>query len=340
MMDPYQFAAKQASLRYVSDDVPGISRKGAGKGFAYYMPDGTLIQNEEEKQRINALAIPPAYQDVWICIYANGHIQATGRDDAGRKQYRYHPDWRVIRDRTKFEKVANFCDALPAIRARIAQDMNDTELTRPRVLAAMIMLMQRHYVRVGNQQYAEAHHTYGATTLRKKHVEADGRDVHLSFKGKNSKAWSIDIHDPQLVTLIKECEELPGYELFKYEEEDGTISRIDSADVNQYLQEITGEDFTAKDFRTWAACYECFRRLQNTMPAGSERDNAMHYNKIVTEVAQQLGHTPAVCKKSYLHPDLRSLWEKGDMHEWLKRKRKKDEALFTDYWKEHIAKLS
>ncbi len=336
MTDPYIKAARQASLRYVTDESPGISRKGAGKGFAYYMPDGALISCNEEKSRINALAIPPAYSDVWICVYANGHIQATGRDEAGRKQYRYHPDWRAIRDRTKFEKVANFCTALPAIRARIAQDMDDTQLTRTRVIAAMIMLMQQHYVRVGNQQYADEHQTYGATTLRKKHVDVERRKAHLSFKGKNGKDWDVDINDRQLVKLIKECEELPGYELFKYEDEDGNICRIDSADVNAYLQDITGENFTAKDFRTWAACYECFEQLKDISPEESERKNAMLYNEAVKHTAVLLEHTPAICKKSYITPNLRTLWESRQMHDWLKRKRKTGEALFADFWNECV----
>jgi DNA topoisomerase I len=246
-------AAKLAKLRHVSDDMPGIMRHKARNGFDYRFPDGQLVRDLETLKRIRSLAVPPAWTAVWICLYPNGHIQAIGRDKRGRKQYRYHPRWREVRGESKYGKMLVFGRVLPAIRERVETDMRRRGLPRERVLAAVVRLMETTLFRIGNTEYAKANKSYGLTTLRDRHVEIEGSRIHLSFRGKHGIRHETDIKGRRLARIVKDCRDLPGYELFQYVDEEGHRHTIDSADVNDYLREISGEEITAKDFRTWAA---------------------------------------------------------------------------------------
>jgi DNA topoisomerase I len=245
-------AARAAGLRYVSDAMPGILRRRAGKAFSYRGPDGGLIKERAELVRIRRLAIPPAWTGVWICRYANGHLQATGRDARGRKQYRYHPEWRAVRDAAKFDRMLAFAKALPRLRARIAEDQARRGLPREKVLATVVRLLEVTLIRVGNQEYARDNGSYGLTTLRDRHVDFEGVRLIFEYRGKGGKQHRISLRDRRLARIVRSCQELPGQHLFQYVDEDGQRQPVDSADVNAYLQEITGEPFTAKDFRTWA----------------------------------------------------------------------------------------
>ena len=251
-LDPLA-AAKLAKLRHVSDDMPGITRHKARNGFDYRLPDGQLVRDLDTLKRIRSLVIPPAWTAVWICPHSNGHIQAIGRDKRGRKQYRYHPRWREVRDESKYGKMLAFGRVLPAIRERVEADLRQRGLPRERVLAAVVRLMETTLFRVGNVEYAKANKSYGLTTLRDRHVAIDGSHIHLDFRGKHGIRHQTDINDRRLARIIKDCRDLPGYELFQYLDEEGNRHTINSADVNDYLREISGEEITAKDFRTWAA---------------------------------------------------------------------------------------
>lgn len=295
-------AAKLAKLRHVSDDMPGITRHKARHGFDYRWPDGDLVSDFETLKRIRSLAIPPAWTDVWICPHHNGHLQATGRDKRGRKQYRYHPRWREVRDESKYSKMLIFGRVLPLVRERVDTDLRRHGLARERVLAAVVRLMEATLFRIGNSEYAKANNSYGLTTLRNRHVEIDGSHIRLSFRGKSGIRHETDISDRRLARLVKDCRELPGYELFQYLDEDGARHTIDSADVNDYLREISGEEITAKDFRTWAGTNLAALALQEFEFFDTEAKRKHAIVRAVEKVAKHLGNTPAICRRCYVHP--------------------------------------
>jgi DNA topoisomerase I len=297
-------AARDARLRYVSDDERGFGRRRRGRGFSYVDEAGETIGDPDVRERIEALVIPPAWQDVWICRDARGHLQATGRDEAGRKQYLYHPRWREVRDRVKFEHLVTFGEVLPAIRRRLRRDLRDDRLSRRRVTAAVVKLMDTTLVRVGNSVYAKSNGSYGLTTLRAEHVEATGDEIDLKFDGKGGAPHEVSVRDEELAAVVRECQEIEGQELFRYLDGAGAIRTIDSGDVNDYLREASGSDVTAKDFRTWGGTVLTARELS----AGAEAGTATARKRVVVaamrEVAAELGNTPAVCRRAYVHPRL------------------------------------
>lgn len=300
--DPIE-AAKAVGLRYVSDDRPGIRRKQVGKkGFKYIGVDGEPIRDPQELERIQSLAIPPAYQDVWICPLPNGHLQATGRDAKGRKQYRYHPLWRSVRDQTKFTRMLVFSQVLPTIRQRLAQDLALSGLPKQKVLATVIRLMELTRIRVGNEEYARTNQSYGLTTLQDEHVDVSGSKIRFHFRGKSGVEHDIELSDKRLARIIRRCQELPGQDLFQYLDEDGQVQSIGSNDVNEYLREISGDDFTAKDFRTWAGTVLAASHLVEMEPCSSETAAKKNITQAIKAVAAHLGNRPATCRKYYVHP--------------------------------------
>jgi DNA topoisomerase-1 len=301
VLDPME-AAKLAKLRHVSDQMPGITRHKARHGFDYQYPDGAFVRDIDTLNRIRSLVIPPAWAAVWICPYPNGHIQAVGRDKRGRKQYRYHPRWREVRDESKYGKMLIFGRVLPVIRERVEADLCRRGLPRERVLAAVVRLMEMTLFRVGNTEYARTNKSYGLTTLRDKHVGIDGSHVHLSFQGEHGLRHETDINDRRLARIIKGCRDLPDYELFQYIDEDGNRHTIDSADVNDYLRQISGEEITAKDFRTWAATNLAALALQEFELFDTEAKKKRAVVRAVEKVAKHLGNTPAICRRCYIHP--------------------------------------
>jgi DNA topoisomerase I len=295
-------AAIAAQLRHVSDDYPGITRHKARHGFDYRDRGGALIGDFATLRRIKALAIPPAWVDVWICPSPNGHIQATGRDARGRKQYRYHPRWRETRDETKYGRMLMFSRALPQIRARVDADLRRHGLPRERVLAAIVRLLELTLFRIGNVEYSKTNKSYGLTTLRDRHAVIAGDEIRLSFRGKSGVRHEGRITDRRLARIVKNCRDLPGYELFQYVNHDGTRHTLDSTDVNQYLRGISGEDITAKDFRTWAGTQLAATALQQLSALDSEALAKSTIVRAVEQVAKHLGNTVAVCRKCYIHP--------------------------------------
>lgn len=317
--DPVQ-SAKAAGLRYVSDEIPGIRRKRAGKHFSYIGLDGKPIHDPDELQRIKSLGIPPAYTDVWICPLPNGHIQATGRDAKGRKQYRYHPRWREVRDETKYGRMLAFGAALPRIRERVEQDLGLPGLPREKVLATVVRLLGATLIRVGNDEYAKQNKSFGLTTMRDRHVEINGATVKFRFRGKSGKNHSIALTDRRLARIVKRCRDIPGYELFQYIDDNGERQTIDSADVNEYLREITGQDFTAKDFRTWAGTVLATLALQECEAFASETQAKRQIAQAITSVAERLGNTPSICRKCYVHPAVIDSYLDGTMIESLQQR--------------------
>jgi DNA topoisomerase-1 len=299
--DPVE-AAKAAGLRYVTDQSPGIRRSKAGRHFRYIAPDGTPVRDQLELARIKALAIPPAWSDVWICSRSDGHLQATGRDAKGRKQYRYHPRWREVRDETKYGRMLAFGQTLPRIRERVEHDLNHTGLPREKVLAAVVRLLERTLIRIGNEEYARVNESYGLTTLRDEHVAVNTTAVHFYFRGKSGKEHQVDLHDRRLAGIVRRCRDLPGQILFQYLDEHGHPHSVGSADVNDYLREIAGEEFTAKDFRTWFGTVLAARELLNAEPAESHHERQHRIVRAVEAVAERLGNTPAICRRCYVHP--------------------------------------
>lgn len=293
-------------LRYVTDAMPGITRRLKRDTFEFVLPDGSALHDEGEIARIRALAIPPAYTDVWICPLANGHLQATGRDMRGRKQYRYHPQWRALRDDNKYEHMLAFGRALPRIRRRVSNDLKKPLLSRENILATVIRLLERTLIRVGNEEYAHTNKSFGLTTLRDRHVEINGDRVLFKFRGKSGQSHKITLTDKTLARVVKRARDLPGQELFQYVDEEGESHAIDSADVNAYLKEISGEDFTAKDFRTWAGTVLAASLLcqQGATREGdiASADGKKVVVETIRQVAAQLGNTPAICRRCYVHP--------------------------------------
>lgn len=295
-------AAKAAGLRYVSDRKPGIRRLRSGKSFRYVDAAGKAVRDAETLGRIKSLVIPPAWEDVWICPSANGHLQATGRDARGRKQSRYHPKWRETRDANKYERMADFAKALPRIRRHVARDLKQPGLPREKVLATIVSLMEQTHIRVGNEEYAKTNKSYGLTTMRNRHVDVHGAEVTFTFQGKSGVKHAISLQDKKLACIIRQCEELPGQELFEYVDEAGAVKTVDSSDVNAYLQEVTGQHFTAKDFRTWAGSVLACELLGAFEPFTSAAEAKRNVVQAIAAVAKELGNTPSVCRKCYVHP--------------------------------------
>lgn len=306
-------SAKDAGLRYVSDRQPGIARRRHGRSFRYIDPDGKPVRDAATIARIRSLVIPPAWRDVWICTSPNGHLQVTGRDARGRKQSRYHPRWREVRDETKYERMLDFGSTLPQVRAKVEEDLSQPGLSRTKVLATIVRLMETTSIRVGNEEYARTNHSYGLTTMRNRHVKVAGSAIEFHFEGKSGVKHTIDIHDRRLAKIVQRCQDIPGYELFQYLENDGTRHSIDSADVNEYLRSISGKDFTAKDFRTWAGTVTACRLLRETEPFEHESDAKKNVVQAIKTVAAHLGNTPSVCRKCYVHPAVLESYFDGAM---------------------------
>ena len=296
--------ARSAGLRYVSDAMPGIRRKRAGRAFAYYGTDGRIIRDRGELARIKGLAVPPAWSEVWISPTPRGHIQATGRDARGRKQYRYHPKWRALRDETKYGRMLAFGQGLPRIRKRVAADLAQPGVPREKVLAAMIALLDSTLIRVGNEAYARENRSFGLTTMRNRHVDVGRSTLRFRFRGKGGKEHDVELHDRRLAAVVKRCQDLPGQELFQYIDESGQVRSIESADVNAYLREISGQDFTAKDFRTWAGTVSVAEALMEAGEFSSQAEGKRNLAQAIEQVARQLGNTPAVCRACYVHPGI------------------------------------
>jgi DNA topoisomerase-1 len=290
-------------LKFTSDDRPGIRRLKRGGGFVYVRPDGRRISDRAHLARIRALAVPPAYRDVWICTDPHGHLQATGRDARGRKQYRYHARWREHRDGAKFDRMLEFGRALPRIRRRVAQDLRKAGLPRERVLATVVRLLEFTLARVGNEEYARANGSYGLTTLRDRHVDIRGNQLSFEFRGKSGIEQRVCINDPALARIVRRCADIPGQELFQWIDAAGARHRVDSADVNEYLRGASGGPFTAKDFRTWFATLEAMQHLRKCV-VGTEREVKRELSSAIAAVSARLGNTPAICRKCYIHPEV------------------------------------
>lgn len=312
-----QQAAASAGLRYIADSRPGIRRRKSGTGSFYVHSDGSRVSDANALKRIRALAIPPAWKDVWICAFSDGHLQATGRDARGRKQYLYHPRFREIRDSTKYQHVIAFADALPAIRAKVREHMALPDLPREKVVATVVYLLDETLIRVGNDDYAKQNKSYGLTTLKNRHVEVDGSEVRFHFDGKSGKQWSAKIKDRRVAKIIRACQDLPGQELLQYRDEGGTIQDVTSSDVNDYLREITGRDVTAKDFRTWAGTVLAAIALKDLTSIGGAKKADKRLRAAIETVAARLGNTPAICRKCYVHPEVLNAFLDGSLRREL-----------------------
>jgi DNA topoisomerase-1 len=323
-------AARAVGLRYVNDGEPGITRRRAGKGFNYRSPDGAIVTDQDTLKRIRSLAVPPAWTEVWISASPRGHIQATGRDARGRKQYRYHPLWSQSRDAAKYERTIAFARALPRLRRQVDRDLRRRNLSRDKVIAAVIRLLESTLVRVGNEEYARENRSYGLTTLRNRHASVRGTTMKFSFRGKSGVSHSVGISDRRLANVVRQCQELPGQRLFEYVDDDGTVQAVDSNDVNEYIRDAMGDDFSAKDFRTWAGTVLAARALQELekevatgeLPVESvERGPTKKaLKRAIERVAADLGNTPAVCRKCYIHPAIIDSYLEGTLAEALTKR--------------------
>lgn len=339
--DPAE-AAEVAGLRYVSDMSPGIRRRRRGKHFSYLAPDGKLIQNATELERIKALKIPPAWKDVWICPSKQGHLQATGRDSKGRKQYRYHDRWREVRDATKYEHLILFGESLPTLRRRVDEELETSGLPSTRVLATIIRLLDLTLIRIGNEEYVQSNNSYGLTTLRNRHATIKGDSIRLHFRGKHGKEHTIDVQDRELARIVKRCRDLPGQELFHYLDDEGNVHAVDSSEVNEYLRALTGQPFTAKDFRTWGGSVLAMHTLRELGNYSSETEAKKHVTQAIKTAAEHLGNTPAICRKCYVHPGLLNAYLDGSLLAYLREHPRRvqrgapwelhpDEAIFLDF---------
>ncbi|HEX8984893.1 MAG TPA: DNA topoisomerase IB [Bryobacteraceae bacterium] len=317
MADPLE-SAKAAGLRYVADSMPGIRRKRAGKGFTYVTPEGKPLRDQATLERIRSLVIPPAWKDVWICPLAHGHLQATGRDARGRKQHRYHPLYRAVRDQVKYSRMAAFARALPAIRERVREDLKLPGVPREKVLAAVVRLLEVTLIRVGNDEYARENDSFGLTTMRDEHAGISGDKIRFHFRGKSGKEHAIELSDPRLARIVKRCQDLPGEELFQYLDGDGEVHDITSADVNDYLREISGQDFTAKDFRTWNGTVLAAIALGECGVDASQMQLKKNIVATIKQVAERLGNRPATCRKYYVHPAVLDSYTAGELLKSLK----------------------
>ncbi|HMN73754.1 MAG TPA: DNA topoisomerase IB [Rhodoblastus sp.] len=311
--------ARAAGLSFSDDARPGVTRRRVGKGFAYYDARGALIRDKATIARIKAIAIPPAWEDVWIAPSSRGHIQATGRDARGRKQYRYHEDWTAHRETTKFALLPEFAAALPKLREAVEAHLRLRKVSRERVLAVVVTLLQQTLIRIGNASYARDNDSYGLTTLTQEHVEIDGGWLRFSFRGKSGKEWRVAVADRRIANVMLKCQELPGQALFRYIGENGEARDVASGDVNEYLRELTGFDFTAKTFRTWAGTVLAARALAMQPTAETKTGRKRATVAAVREVAARLGNTAAVCRASYIHPAIFEAYETGALHAAFKR---------------------
>jgi DNA topoisomerase-1 len=313
-------AAKAAGLRYVNDNTPGIRRERVAAGFRYFDAKGEPVEDEDVLRRIKSLAVPPAWTDVWICPRENGHLQATGRDARGRKQYRYHPKWREVRDEVKYERMIKFGQALPAIRREVDRALSLPGLPRDKVLATIVYLLEHTMMRIGNEEYARTNKSFGLTTLRRRHVRIDGSDVEFRFRGKSGVYHKVQVHDRRLARIIQRTRDLPGQELFEYVDDNGETRTVDSSDVNDYLRTITGEDYTAKDFRTWSGTVLAALALQQFEKFDSQAQAKKNVVQAIEAVAQMLGNTPSVCRKCYVHPAVLNSYLEGSVLEALRER--------------------
>jgi DNA topoisomerase-1 len=313
-------SAAIAGLRYVRDSSPGIQRRKGRRHSTYVGPDGKVIRNATTLNRIRALAVPPAWTDVWICSDPRGHLQATGRDAKGRKQYRYHAGWRLCRDETKFDRMQAFAEALPNIRRRTNADLVQAGLPRNKVIAAIVQLLEKSLIRIGNEEYVRENGSFGLTTLRGRHVQVNGGMLRFQFRGKSGVRHSVDVNDRRLARVVKQCRDLPGQELFQYVDDDGNVQGVDSGDINQYLKESTGEDFTAKDFRTWSATVLAARALRGLPEPDTRKQTEKNVVLAIEAVAGMLGNTRTVCRKSYVHPGIVGSYVDGTMVKVLSRR--------------------
>ena len=316
----HQLAARSAGLRYVSDRKPGISRVRTPAGFGYRHPDGSKVVDEPTLSRIRKLAIPPAYENVWISPDDKGHLQAVGRDARGRKQYRYHARWREVRDEGKYGKMLLFGKVLPRIRSQVDQDLARRGLPREKVLAAIVRLLETTLMRVGNAEYAKTNRSYGLTTLRNRHVKIEGGRIRFDFRGKHGTEHHIDLRSKRLAAIVRRCQELPGQDLFQYLDEAGSAHSIGSEDVNDYLRCITGEEITAKDFRTWAGTNLAALALRELEAFDTQAQAKKNVVQAVEAVARMLGNTPAICRKCYIHPAVFDGYLDGSLLAALKRR--------------------
>lgn len=312
-------AARDAGLLYVGDDMPGITRRRAGSGFSYRDPDGRAVKDKETLSRLRGLAVPPAWTDVWMCPSPEGHIQATGRDARGRKQYRYHPKWREVRDETKYHRMVAFARALPGIRDRVSADMGRRGLPREKVVATVVRLLETSLIRIGNREYARENKSFGLTTLRSRHAKIDGSEIRFRFRAKSGKERDLTLRDRRVARIVKACQDVPGQQLFQYLDSDGERHSVGSADVNAYLREISGVDFTAKDFRTWAGTVLAALALQAFEAFDSEAAARRNITRAIETVAGRLGNTVAICRKCYVHPEIFSAYLDGTLAESLQR---------------------
>ena len=317
--DPAE-SARSVGLRYVSDDMPGLRRIKSGQGFRYQDANGRALRNPEQLARVKKLAIPPAWTEVWICADPNGHQQATGRDARGRKQHRYHPRWREVRDETKFTRMIAFARALPKMRRRLAKDLKLPGLPQKKVLATVVKLLEKTFVRVGNEEYERQNNSYGLTTMKDRHVEINGSKVEFRFRGKSGKTHNLTVENPRIAKIVRHCQDLPGQELFQYLDEDGKRQDVKSEAVNAYLREISGQDFTAKDFRTWAGTVLAAIALQEFQKFDSMAQAKRNITRAIESVAQRLGNTPTICRKCYIHPAVIESYMEGSMIEGLRQR--------------------
>jgi DNA topoisomerase I len=319
-------AAEEAGLRYVAGTGPCIRRIRCGKAFRYIGSDGRPLHDPKHLDRIRSLVIPPAWEDVWICPSANGHLQAVGRDARGRKQYRYHPRYRAHRDEAKFSRMIAFGTLLALMRRRIERDLRRRGLPREKVLATVVKLLETTYIRVGNEEYARENESFGLTTMKDRHVRIAGAQLHLEFRGKSGQEHLVALTDRRLAHIVKMCRDLPGYELFQYVDKNGATHRIDSGDVDSYIRQLTGHDFTAKDFRTWAGTLLAARELDAAGPASSATAAKRTIVATVKTVARQLGNRPATCRKYYVHPAVFDAYADGSLFEAMAQGREQHEA--------------
>lgn len=311
-------SARKAGLRYVDDRQPGIRRIRRGRGFTYVDTHGRFIRDRRKLKHIASLVIPPAWQRVWICPQSCGHIQAIGWDSKGRKQYRYHAEYRAVRDRNKFDRMIAFGTVLALMRGRIARDLRRPGLPREKVLAAAVRLLQTTYVRVGNTEYEKQNGSYGLTTLRNKHVRLERGTLCLDFKGKSGLRHVIEVHDRRLARVVCQCQDLPGYRLFEYLDDQGVVCTVDSGDINDYVRQVTGQEFTAKDFRTWAGTFLATRAFADLGPAANQRELKTKVAAAVKRVSEQLGNRPATCRKYYIHPAIFDAYSDNSLFEVMR----------------------
>lgn len=333
-------AARLAGLAYVSDDAPGIRREGAQPAFRYRDSKNRLIRDHETLARIRSLAIPPAWTSVWICRNPEGHIQATGRDARGRKQYRYHPRWREVRDAGKYERMIAFGKALPAIRKRVKADLRRRGLCREKVLAAVVRLLELSSIRVGNEEYAAQNRSFGLTTLQDRHARTSGPEVSFNFPGKSGRRHAIRVRHPVIATVVRECRKLPGRDLFEYIDAEGQSRDITAADVNAYLREITGQDFTAKDFRTWTGTVLAAMALREFEPIATQTAARRNIVRAIEQVAARLGNTPSVCRKCYVHPVVLNSYLEGTLARALQQDAEREMASLNTLPPEEAAVLA